>query len=47
MTALLVVRGGHTDGLDRPAFLDATCAALIEQTRPPTGWSSSTPPLTG
>ncbi|MBO1765688.1 glycosyltransferase [Allobranchiibius sp. GilTou38] len=35
MTALLVVRGGHTDGLDRPAFLDATCAALIEQTRPP------------
>ncbi|MBO1755607.1 glycosyltransferase [Allobranchiibius sp. CTAmp26] len=35
MTALLVVRGGHTDGLDRPAFLDATCAALVEQTRPP------------
>ena len=32
MTALLVVRGGPAD---RPAHLDATCAALIEQTRPP------------
>lgn len=35
MTALLVVRRGLGDGADRRTHVDATCAALVEQTIPP------------